>query len=349
MKGGSAVLAGLMAMASLALAAGKDGLWEVNTRMEIPGMPEMPKGMVMPGMPGGGKMTVCLAEGAKYESKAQEKDCKVLETRQNGNKTTAKVKCKDATMTIEHEVMGKDRWRNKAVTESRDGTMTVESEGRRIGTCDAAKEGGMPREAAAMLETQQGEMAARGKEAAEEAARECREAVAKWPRGGGAFAQYDALDKARRDAIGRDRRNADAIGKLYPENPQCAKAKTEFCAKAKAEGARLGNRKGYMAAFAERRHDLEEAMQYCQVDFKAPLGGHCKSAEQEQDFAFVAEFCPAERKLLELKHCAGRSYSSVEPKYLPLCGGDAPAAGGKDPREQQIEQGVKQLKKLFGF
>jgi hypothetical protein len=345
-------------LAATANAAGKDGLWEVNTRMEIPGMPEMPKGMVIPGMPGGGKMTVCLAEGAKYEPKGQEKDCKVLETRQNGNKTTAKVKCKDATMTIEHEAMGKDRWRNKAVTETRDGIMTMESEGKRIGTCDAAKEGNMPREAAAMMETQQGEMAARAKEAAEEAARECREALAKWPRGSGAFTQYDALEKVRRDAMGRDRRNADSIGKLYPENPQCAKAKADFCAKTKAEGARLSTRKGYQTAFAAQRSELEGAMQYCQVDFKTPLSSHCKSAGQEQDFAFIADFCPAERKVLELKHCAGRSYSSVEPKYQPLCGGagaraagdaESAPAGGKDAREQQIEQGVKQLKKMFGF
>ena len=143
-------MAGLVALSPGAMAAGKDALWEITTQMQIEGMPEMPKGFSMPGMPGGlQKQTVCLAEGKQYEPE-QQKECKVLEQKQVGRKMTMKVKCKEGTMTVENEQVSKDHWRSK-VTMSGEHAGTINSEGKRVGTCDAASEGGMSRETQKMM------------------------------------------------------------------------------------------------------------------------------------------------------------------------------------------------------
>ena len=139
------IWAGLLLASTAAYSAGKDALWELTTKMDIEGMPEMPKGFAIPGMPGGTqKQTVCLAEGQQYESKEQ-KECKVIDQKQSGRKQTIKIKCKEGTMTVENEQLSKDHWRSKVIMTG-EHAGTINTEGKRIGTCDAAKEGGMSRE-----------------------------------------------------------------------------------------------------------------------------------------------------------------------------------------------------------
>jgi hypothetical protein len=346
-------MAGLVAFSPVAMAAGKDALWEITTQMQIEGMPEMPKGFSMPGMPGGlQKQTVCLAEGKQYEPE-QQKECKVLEQKQVGKKMTMKVKCKEGTMTVENEQVSKDHWRSK-VTMSGEHAGTINSEGKRIGTCDAASEGGMSRETQKMM----GEVEAQSAANVAELGKMCQKAVTDWP-APHPFDQYDAMAKQRKDQIAATKgKNMKMVDSMFPEVPLCAKAKADYCAKSKAAGREIATRKGYSAFFA--KHDKAgsaTALSYCGVESASLLPGHCKSAVAESDYAFVASFCPAERKTLAEKHCAGRAYTAVEAVYQPLCsrgsGGGrsytSAAGAAVDATGQAVEQGVKQLKKLFGF
>jgi len=109
-------------LAPLVLAEGKDGLWEISMRMEMPGMPPEMMGMKIPGMGSPQKQTVCLAEGKKYESEKQ-KDCKVLDHSQSGRFTRMTAQCKDGTMKMEREEISKNHWRAKIeMTSSRRGS-----------------------------------------------------------------------------------------------------------------------------------------------------------------------------------------------------------------------------------
>lgn len=344
------MVAGLVVLAPAALAAG-DGLWEVTTKMEIEGMPS---GFAIPGMPGGAqKQTVCLAEGKQYESE-QQKECKVLEQKQSGRKTTMKVKCREGTMTIENEQVSRDHWRSKVVM-SGEAAGTIHSEGRRIGTCDAGKEGGMSRETQKMLGDAEKQTAAN----AAEIGAMCQKAVAEWP-APHPFDQYDMMARQRKDAIAQSKgQNMKMINAMHPEIPACAKAKTDYCAKSKAAGREIASRGGYAAFFGKHAEKAAPALRYCGVESTTVLAGHCKSGVAEGDYGFVAAFCPAERKTLAARHCAGRAYTAVEPKYQPLCGGAGGGGGGRDYTAQPaggsggtgqaVDEGVKQLKKLFGF
>lgn len=345
MKTAKWLAAGLLAASVPAWAAGPDGLWEVTTRMEVDGVPA---GLAAPGLPGGvQKQTVCVAEGKAYEPEPQ-KECRVLEQKRAGRKSFTRVQCPEGTMTIDSEQLSRDHWRSKMVL-SGEAAGTIHSEGRRVGACDAATEGGVSRE------TQQAVagVEAQGAAIAAELGRACRQAI--WP-GDHPFEQYDLLARQRQDALAQAKgRNLKMIDAIHPEVPACAQAKAEYCAQAKAAGRELATRPGYAAVFGRHGEAAAKALRYCGVETAGVLAGHCRAAAAESDFGFVAAHCPAERRTLAAQHCGGRAYTAVEPRLRPLCGGDAdgraePAtAAGASAGGQVVEEGVRQLKKLFGF
>lgn len=347
MKKTVVMILGLL-LASTTLAAGKDGLWEVTSKMEMEGMSEMPKGFSIPGMPGGAiKQTICLADGKKYERDDQ-KGCKVLEQRQSGRKSFTKLKCKEGTMTIEHENISKDHWRSKLVMTGED-AMTAYTEGKRIGNCDAGKEGNMSRETQKLLD----DAAVDTKRSAAQMAKDCQETVAKWP-SQNPFASYDWMAEARKKLIA-DTKGADMrmVNSTHPDVPQCATAKVDYCTKIKST---RGSREAYHAAASRNKAGLNESFPYCGVDGAAILSGHCKAALAASSIEFIVEYCPAERKVLSDKYCVGRDYTSLDPKLQPVC---LTRAGNKSGRGytaahgsgkiDAVEEGVKALKGLFGF
>ena len=111
------------------------GLWEIRTRMDIPGLPpEMAAQM------GNRTMTHCVKPGeGKWTDQSSpndhgEKKCEAIETKSNGNK----LKCPDGTTgegTVTHN--GKDAYTSEMTINSKQGTMKMKSEGKRIAaTCD---------------------------------------------------------------------------------------------------------------------------------------------------------------------------------------------------------------------
>ena len=338
-------------LAPLATAAAPDGLWEITTQMEMPDLPPEMKGMKLPGFAGPQKHTICLAEGKAYESE-QQKDCKVLDQKQSGKITRMTIQCKDGTMKMEREQLSKDHWRAKMeMTSTRrgsEGQMTMTEEARRIGSCDSAQEGNMSRETQKVL----GDAKQQADVNAAALGKECQQAAAAWPASPQAFGTYDQLAKTRQDALARAKGNKDALRMVdatSPAVPGCAAAKTEYCAKSKAAFGEAGSRAGYAATVQDgKTAEISAALAYCGRDLAPLTAKHCKSAQGDADYGFIAAHCPAERKALAQEHCAGRAYTAVEPKYRALCGGGE-VASIKDKGADAVEQGVKKLKGLFGF
>jgi hypothetical protein len=84
----------------------------------------------------------------------------------------------------------------------------------------------------------------------------------------------------------------------------------------------------------------------------------CKGGVSGRDWAFVADYCPAETKKLAGEHCAGRDYTSaMSSEYKPICakytGGFAqPQRAAAKPAAPSaadaVKEGTRALKNLFG-
>ena len=198
--------AGLLALTLLCAgqAHAQDWIWELTTKMEMQGMP--------PGM-GTQKSTSCIPQGKESEPDEKQSDCKITDRSSSGKITRFTMKCKEGTAKMEHELISAERWRSKMqmTGTGRGEEMTILTEAKRMGPCDAAKDGMMSQEAKAQLAA-----SAKGAQAeADRLARECQQSVAQWPGNPTAFSTYDSMAKTRKDILsggsGPDaRRMADA-------------------------------------------------------------------------------------------------------------------------------------------
>ncbi len=114
------------------------GLWEIKTKMEIPGMPPE-----MAGKFGNQTMTHCVKPGERKWSEQRnpnerERQCEQTEMKTDGNKVSWKMKCKDG-MSGEGSVThnGKDAYKMDMTMNMQQGSMKMQSEGKRIAdTCE---------------------------------------------------------------------------------------------------------------------------------------------------------------------------------------------------------------------
>ncbi len=128
------VLAFALAASLPAMAQGRDDLWEVSTKMEMPGMP-----MAMPAQTN----RVCVGKNRKDEELVPKQgDCRMVESKRVGNKFTYKMDCTgsepttvDGTITFGNNVYdGQMRMTMKQTKDTMDMTFT----GKRVGDCAAA-------------------------------------------------------------------------------------------------------------------------------------------------------------------------------------------------------------------
>ena len=117
-------------ISTFAQAAGSDELWEMQTKMDMPGM-------AMPAM----KHTVCLPKGGMYkpEPGPQEKKCEMKNLKVSGNKTSWTVRC---TGKEEMEAHGEvtrtaDTMNGTLKMAMKDMQMTQVISGKRVGSCEA--------------------------------------------------------------------------------------------------------------------------------------------------------------------------------------------------------------------
>ena len=120
-----------------AFGQGKDDLWEVTTKMEMPGMP-----MAMPAQTN----RFCIAKGGKDEDYVPKREnCKMLESKRTGNKVAYKMACtgKDAMTVAGETTFGNNAYDGKMMMSGKaDGQsfeMSQVYSGKRVGDCTAPK------------------------------------------------------------------------------------------------------------------------------------------------------------------------------------------------------------------
>ena len=122
-----------LAIASPAAAQGKDDLWEVSSKMEMPGMP-----MSMPAQVN----RVCLSKNRKDEDLIPKQDnCRVVDSKRVGNRLTYRMECTGAEpATIVGDLTFDGNAYNgqmrMTMTKTND-TMNMTLAGRRVGDCTA--------------------------------------------------------------------------------------------------------------------------------------------------------------------------------------------------------------------
>ena len=131
--GAVAVLLAALA-ASLSVAAqGKDELWEISSKMEMPGMP-----MAMPAQVN----RVCVGKNRKDEDLVpKQSNCRVVDSRRVGNKFSYKMECtgNEPTTTVGELTFNDNAYDGQmrmTMTKTKD-TMNMALSGKRVGDCTA--------------------------------------------------------------------------------------------------------------------------------------------------------------------------------------------------------------------
>ena len=110
------------------------GLWEIKTKMEIPGMPAE-----MAGKMGSQTITQCVKPGERKWSEQRnpndraDKPCQQTDMKTDGNKVSWKMVCKDGTSgegAITHN--GKDAYTMDITMNMKQGSMKMQIDGKRI-------------------------------------------------------------------------------------------------------------------------------------------------------------------------------------------------------------------------
>ena len=123
--------AGMLAVPFAAVAAGTDELWEISSQMNMPGLP--------PGM-GASTQQICQdKDPAKQAVPGQDMDkCKVTDKKQTGTRMTVTVSCPDGKGVIEQTYnAARTEFKSTVRMTTREGEMTMNMSGRKIGSCDA--------------------------------------------------------------------------------------------------------------------------------------------------------------------------------------------------------------------
>jgi hypothetical protein len=121
-----------LAAASPVAAQGKDDLWEVSSRMEMPGMP-----MAMPAQVN----RVCVGKNRDEDLIPTRDNCRVVDSKRTGNRLTYKMEC---TGNEPSTIVGDLTFGNNAydgqmrmtMTKTND-TMNMKLSGKRVGDCTA--------------------------------------------------------------------------------------------------------------------------------------------------------------------------------------------------------------------
>ena len=316
--------------ATTVLADGPDELWEVTMKMEMAGMPAMPAQTSQ----------LCKKKGDRDASKMgardKDSDCKVVDSKQSGNKSTWKMVCtKPNAMTIAGDVTfsGESYQGTMKVTGS-DMDMTQNIAGKKIGGC-TYEEPGKKVEA----------IQAQSKAAI---ARECDKQI--------------------------ENQNPLMIfggANLPEESLLCKDRKADFCARSAKLAQQMRDPAGF--SDANRKYpEWREAMKACGTDPAIVSAPVCKAAVDKKDWSFVAGNCPVEGRAVAQQQCVGMDYTSMSTSpYKEVCqkyGADLakkkvaddkvksdttanppPAADAKPSMSDTVKDNANKLKKLLKF
>lgn len=324
------ILAASCCVATAAHAQGPDELWEITNKMEMAGMPSMPARTDK----------VCKPKGDRDPSKLGEKDknsdCRMVDSKQSGNRSTWKIVCtrpEPMTGTGDMTHTGDKFDGTIKMTGKMDGesfTMTQVLSGRKVGSCKYED----PSKKAEQIQAQSQAMIDK----------ECDK-------------QIEGLEPAM--IVGAEGMPAESM--------MCKHRKADFCARAGKIGQQMRDPAGFSDANRKYPH-WRDAMQRCGTDPDTVSGPVCKAAVDKKNWNFVAGHCPAEGRALAQKQCAGMDYTAImSSEYREVCqkyAGElgkakvgtgkteaAPAApkSDKDKAMEAVKEGGNKLKKLLKF
>lgn len=304
---------------------GNDEQWETTMSMES-------DGMKMPAM----TQTVCTPKGARTEERMLDRHCRMLESKQSGNKSTFRFACEDGadkwTGTGEMERLGNDAYRGRMTASgTREGepfSMKMDVAGKRRGNCTYED----PRRKADDMMAQHHAMLAK----------EC-----------------DRMIEQMQPMMFFG-------GNGMPEDSLiCKDRKADFCANVTRVTGTMRDPKGFAAAREKHGEVWREAARACGTDPAAVSGPVCSAAVAGRDWSFVTANCPDEAAGLKKANCVGRTYTSVAAEFRELCsalGGlsytaerasadrTAPAEGdsGKGLTDK-LKEGAGKLRKFLKF
>ncbi len=315
------ILAGCaaLALAAGAQAQGSDELWEVSTQMNMAGLP--------PGM-GGSTQRVCRDKDPKKEpaSRKDMEGCKVTDMKESGNRFTMTMTCPQGTMVIDQTYnSARTEYKGTMKMKSREGDMTMNMSGRKVGSCNA-QQARKEQDAKVAALQQQGKKAQADADAA--MAKHCRTAL-------------DNMDTASFSLVPQCKPNQPEFCKRYQTLDGFLKAKGDEKAAQLCNVARAPLQSSLCARAVKQEH-LPFLGGFCPVEGKAYAQQHCAgrdftSAPQDK----YTQFC--------------RSY--LANRDLDGSGAGAPAGEGPAPTKTEkakqavtdgVQQGINKLKGLFG-
>jgi hypothetical protein len=334
-----------------AAAQGSGELWEIT--MNIPGMPA---GMMPP-------QRVCQGddpERAAQQPGGGKQDCKVVDRKQSGSRTTLTMKCTDgSTMTVDQQ-FNAARTEYKSTMKSsggRDGDMSMTMSGRKVGACDAVAErkdrDKKMSAAKQQAEAGQAQAAAAMKQSADTQIKNCNAAVQSM--------DFSKLGIYGHCYKGGDPSCASTMKSMNEVQPEAAKACT---AKAGEYCKRFQTADGFLQARGD-----ESIAKSCGVTTASIKAAQCPRAAQNESLAFLGAYCPVQAEPIAREHCAGRDYTSkMGGKYGAFCQnylanadfeernrirpGSAAAQSQPKTASDQVKEGMSKgldkLKGLFG-
>ena len=312
--------------------------WEIG--MEMEGMP-----FAMP------KQKICAPRESKEPPVSREGDeCKTLEKKLSGNHFHWKAQCKDGLMVGDITSTPTSYAGSMKMTDKSGETMSMKMSGKRLGECD--------------YKDRSGEIKALVKQSEDNMAEICKKALADMqgqlmgscPQEKKIFCQRfatpEGYDKATRH-VPLESINDPTLGVA------------SMARECKLDNAKLLPK---LCASALTSSNFNFVSRLCPVE-RPKL---CTKAMSADRVDYVGANCPAEKAVLVKQHCEGRKNSNdIEPRYATLCSDAAmsqdlareeeaeKAAEKRKPasaepseaskKAEQIQQGIKQLKGLFGF
>lgn len=272
------------------------------------------------------KQKTCVPKTSKEPPvTADNEECRILSKKQVGNRFIWKAECKEGLMEGDITSTATSYQGTLTMTDKSGESTRMKMSGKRLGECD--------------YQDRSAEILAMQKKAEADA----RKNMAK-------FCQ-DSVEKMYLSALA-----------------SCPKEKPVIC-------KRLGTLDGYKMAIPsaaspeliEKDAQLSAAFKSCALNIRTLLPNLCRQALEDVDTGFILGNCPREKESLIAEHCVGRKNSSdIAEKYRDFCqrayiasGSDAAssgsatatpaAAGGGIDVPADLQQGIKQLKGLFGF
>lgn len=336
------LLVGCLSSSGILLAAGNDELWAVTSKMEMEGMP-----FAMPGQTN----NVCMQKGKQNDPNQavpadKDKNCKMSDVKMSSNKSSWKIACtgKEPMTGSGEMTSGNGFYHGKMLMHSADGDMTMSYDGKRIGSCDYAKDNPAVKANAMIAEHQA--------VSEQERVKECKQALDE-----NAYSHFLKPDCSwAKDPQSKKICASMACPDMRPQ--MCDRLSKKLSASDESYVDVAGNKEA-------RKLALE-----CGLPFEKSTRAYCKRQLDAKDYKQLADYCDKEAKPLFDKYCAGRDYTAaMDSGYGPICqrygkwknadGEVAPAQGQSKPAAESesnssnpaksILDGAKSLKGMFGF